>query len=353
MKSNILSKILSLSGLCLLLASPSLYSSPLPDLTQYSQDFVLEEKQIFIPGYPDAFNPSIVRWKDGRLLLSFRARDPLTDAPNLMGFIWLDEDYEPTSKPSILKVIGGRPLTHSRAQDPRLVQIGKKYYIAYNNILSDQDLETRRMLIAPLHEFMNHFFIIEPQYLLNFVGDPKNWREKNWSPFDYHGELLFSYSLNPHRVLKPTLTDESCYSMALTEANVYWPWGELRGGTPALIDGKEYFGVFHSYLDMKTIQSNGKKISHYFMGAYRFKAEPPFNLTAISDEPIYGREFYTSPDYPTWKPLRVVFPGGLIFDEDFVWVVYGRQDHECWVVKLDKQGLLDSLVPLKKIKTDR
>lgn len=352
MKSKILSKLLSVSGLCLLLASECLPAAPFPDLTEKTQDFVLEEKQIIIPGYPDAFNPSIVRWKDGELLLCFRARDPLTGLTNLIGFVTLNEDYEPIGKPSLLKIIGGRDLSISRAQDPRLIRVGEKYYIVYNNILNDDDLETRRMLVAPLHEFMNHFFIIDPQYLLDFVGDAKNWIEKNWAPFDYFGELMLSYSLNPHRILKPTLKNESCYSVALTEAEVKWPWGGLRGGTPSIRDGKEYFGIFHSCIDMKTVQSNGKKISHYFMGAYRFKAEPPFEMTYISPEPIYGREFYTSPEYPTWKPLRVVFPGGLIMDKDFVWVVYGRQDYECWVVKLDKKGLMKSLVPLKKIKTD-
>ena len=31
-------------------------------------------------------------------------------------------------------------------------------------------------------------------------------------------------------------------------------------------------------------------------------------------------------------------------DEEHVWIVYGRQDHELWVAKLDKKGLLESLV---------
>ena len=65
----------------------------LPDLEQNVQSFILEEKQINIPGYPDAFNPSIVRWFDGRLLLVFRARDPLNQLPYLMGFVWLNEEF--------------------------------------------------------------------------------------------------------------------------------------------------------------------------------------------------------------------------------------------------------------------
>ena len=31
-------------------------------------------------------------------------------------------------------------------------------------------------------------------------------------------------------------------------------------------------------------------------------------------------------------------------DDQFIWISYGRQDKEIYLVKLDKKGLLDSLV---------
>lgn len=322
----------------------------LPDLEQNVSSFVLEEKQIIIPGYPDAFNPSIVRWSDGRLLLSFRTRDPLTDSAHLMGFAWLNEEFEVVGKPTLLSIYGERPLKASRAQDPRPVKIGNAFYIVYNNILNDEDIETRRMLVARLHYDGKKFFIINPQYLLNFVGDPKNWREKNWSPFDFNGVLLLSYSLNPHRVFIPLLINDSCETIAVNWANIEWQYGELRGGTPSLLDGDHYLGFFHSFLDMPTVQSNGKKISHYFIGAYRFEAKFPFALTHISPQPIIGSTFYVGPEYPTWKPLRVVFPGGLVFNDKYIWVVYGKQDYEAWVFKMDKQALMNSLIPVKQEK---
>jgi predicted GH43/DUF377 family glycosyl hydrolase len=265
-----------------------------------------------------------------------------------MGFVWLNENFEPESMPTLLKIYGDRPLKISRAQDPRLIRSGDKYYIAYNNILSDDDLETRRMVTAELFYQDNQFYISSPKYHLCFSGDKKNWREKNWSPFDYEGTFHFSYSLNPHRVFLPIEENDSCETIAVTKANVFWNWGELRGGTPALLDGDEYLGFFHSFIDIKTVQSNGEKMSHYFMGAYRFESKPPFSLTQISPEPIIGKQFYTPPQYPTWKPLRVVFPGGLVFDNDAIWVVYGRQDFECWVVKMDKKLLMNSLISVEK-----
>lgn len=322
----------------------------LPDLQEDVDSFILEEKQIIIPGYPDAFNPSIVRWNDGRLLLSFRARDPLTNSTHLIGFVWLNENFEPVGHPSLLKIYQDKPLKNSRAQDPRLVKVDDEYYIVYNNILNDEDRETRRMLMARLYYNHQQFFIVQPHYLLNFVGDKANqWREKSWSPFDYEGELLFSYSLNPHRVFLPYPHTNSCDTIAVTTANLDWKWGGLRGGTPSLLHESHYMGFFHSYINMASVQSKGKKISHYFMGAFLFDKEPPFALTHISSKPIIGSTFYTPPDYKTWKPLLAIFPAGYVFDDRYVWVVYGRQDHETWVIKMDKNDLMNSLVPVEKL----
>jgi predicted GH43/DUF377 family glycosyl hydrolase len=327
---------------------PLALMASLPDLEKGAHEFVLEEKQISIPGHPGAFNPSIVRWNNGKLLLSFRSWESGVPFPNLIGFVWLTEEFEVEGEPMMLSIYGDRELTVSRAQDPRLIQVGDIYYIVYNNILSDSDLEVRRMVWAPLQYGDKGFFIENPQYITEFEGDIKNWREKNWAPFDLNGKLAFSYSLNPHRVFEPLHGTEECKTLAVTTAQIDWKWGELRGGTPALLEGGEYFGFFHTFIDMKSVQSKGKKISHYFMGAYRFQSEYPYALTQISPEPILGKEFYTPPDYPTWKPLRVVFPGGLIFNDQFIWVVYGRQDFETWVVKMDKKALLESLISVSE-----
>jgi predicted GH43/DUF377 family glycosyl hydrolase len=86
---------------------------------------------------------------------------------------------------------------------------------------------------------------------------------------------------------------------------------------------------------------------HYFMGAYLFEDSPPFSIQKISPNPIVSKTFYNGPAYQTWKPLRVVFPCGVIHNEKYIWVSYGRQDHEAWIVKLDKAGLYKSLVPFQ------
>jgi predicted GH43/DUF377 family glycosyl hydrolase len=119
-----------------------------------------------------------------------------------------------------------------------------------------------------------------------------------------------------------------------------------RGGTQAIFDKDHYLAFFHSWKDFPTIQSNGKKIAHYTIGAYTFDAHPPFAITAVSPEPLVSKDFYQPPYYKTWKPMRCIFPCGMVLSEDFVWISYGRQDHEIWIAKIDKKSLLQSLVPV-------
>ena len=65
------------------------------NLENRAQDFVLDVKQIVLPDYPHAFNPSIVEWR-GALLMSFRViPDPKHSFNSWLGLTWLNEDFEP------------------------------------------------------------------------------------------------------------------------------------------------------------------------------------------------------------------------------------------------------------------
>jgi len=316
------------------------------DLEDLAQDFVLETKRIEIPGYPRSFNPSIIRWK-GSLLFVFRIRHPQTGSTNQIGFTWLDDDFNPIGKTYLLEVETDDPDYPPKQQDPRLVAVGERLYMVYSNILPRMDRETRRMYLAELQFDGERFFIENPRSITSFMGESKLRWEKNWVPFSHDGTLYLAYSIVPHRILRPILGTESCETSFSTLGRVQWDWGVLRGGTPALeVDG-EYLSFFHSSLNMSSVHSQGKKIQHYVMGAYTFSLEPPFALNKISPGPIVGKNFYHGASYKTWKPLHVVFPCGYVFDEKYIWVVYGRQDHELWIAKLDKKGLMASLIPVQ------
>ncbi|MFH1254759.1 MAG: hypothetical protein V1646_05015 [bacterium] len=336
----------------LLLPLNSLCRESIIDLGAINHDFVLEAKRIQIPGYPYTFNPSIVRWNDS-FLMTFRIHDGEKQSIKPIGLIWLDKNFNIISKPYILEIRNQKKNTffvHESSkiaeQDPRLININNRLYMVYNNF------QVGRMLIAEIHFDNNSIFLDNPECLLYFENANPNRIEKNWVPFEYDNQLLLSYSISPHKIFLPIEGTETCKTYAYSHNNILWNWGEIRGGTPALLVDGRYLAFFHSSKCMRSNYSNGENIQHYFMGAYTFEPHQPFNITHISPNPIICDDFYTGEDYAgkTWKPLRVVFPMGFVFDDDYIWISYGKQDFECWIVKLDKNKLLNSLVPVKLVR---
>lgn len=311
------------------------------------QSFVLETKQIFLPEYPHAFNPSIIEWGKG-FLLSFRNIPDLKRKYNSdIGLVQLDRKFNPIGSPQILDLRKGSQLP-CRAEDARLIYLEDRLLIIYSD---NPNIKLTgggfRMHIAELIFDGLSFHIENCERLETFEGMRSMTREKNWVPFINNGILLLAYSIYPHKIFQPLFEDGKCATISSSNRPISWKWGELRGGTQALQIDKEYLSFFHSSKNMATVESEGQNIAHYFIGAYTFSPEPPFDITLISPEPIIGEGFYTGKKYkPYWKPLRVVFPCGYVQDEKFIWLVYGKQDHEMWIAKLDKRGLLDSLVPV-------
>ncbi|MGE0670155.1 MAG: hypothetical protein AB7O89_04400 [Parachlamydiales bacterium] len=322
----------------------------LTDLEKNPHSFILELRRIEIDGHPGSFNPSILRWNDS-LLLSFRIRDQKNVSTHQMGLVFLDEDFNPASKVYIIQMRLPPRQLPTKDQDPRLICLQDRLLIVYSNTLDEpNEKETRRVCISEVKWDGDSFFVDAIEWIEKYPGMTKLRWEKNWTPFIYEDELHLVYSLVPHHIFKPVWGTNSCVSACSSIGLVQWKWGVLRGGSQAFVVDGEYLSFFHSSINMASVQSLGKVIQHYFMGAYTFSAKPPFAITRMSKEPIIGKKFYNGVAYKTWKPLLVVFPGGFIFNEKFIWVVYGRQDHELWVAKLDKKGLFDSLVPITSMK---
>lgn len=326
---------------------------------ELAQNFVLETRKIEIPDHPYAWNASIVQWR-GSLLMSFRemveAPPPelslFSSGPSLLGLVWVDDEFKPQGKAQIIN--GLDPLLSRYAEDARLINIDERLYLVYNDNTESVINEWGfKMHIAEIDYDGENFIVVSTDRLIDYPIANKMRREKNWVPFCYQNQLLLSYSISPHNVFKPIVGDNRCEAFSNSFEQLYWEWGELRGGTPALIHGNHYLSFFHSVKWMTSHYSKGELIPHYFMGAYAFSLEPPFRITHISKEPIIGTGFYDGEDYdPYWHPVRVIFPCGFLFDSRYIWITYGRQDHEIWVVKLDRQGLLKSLTPVSSFYSD-
>jgi len=332
------------------------------DLELAKSDFVLETKQVEIPGHRDAFNASIVSWR-GSLILSFRELPlPMEMCENTvnsasisrMGLVFLNEDLKVEGPAYLLQipeaVINGELV--SRAEDARLINVDEHLYIVFSDNRDEVVTEGRfRMYVGEL-DFNGHsFFFKSLERLGQFPFELSTRREKNWSPFDYEGRVLLSYSISPHLVFEPLLDgSESCSFFSLSSSEIGWKWGELRGGTPALRIGSSYLAFFHSSIDMKSVHSEGESALHYFIGAYMFEKDKPFKLTHVSKEPIIGENFYHGKKYPYyWKPVQAVFPCGFVHDGEYIYLSYGRQDHEIWIAKIDKQKLIETLSPVGEV----
>lgn len=315
------------------------------DVERDPSSFILEARKIEIEGVKEPFNPSIVQVQGG-YLLSFRFFDSLTGKSNKMGLVLLDRNFKEISPFQEVFLPAIDPSIESTAQDPRLIAVNDRLFVVYSNRLDPKNKYTSRMVVAELTCKEGNCTLGDPFFILDFPFFKEDAQQKHWVPFTQNGNLFLSYTIQPHRVFKISYDGRSCDLAAETDAMIQWPYGEVRGGTQAIALENEYLAIFHSTIEMKSEQSNGQKISHYFMGAYTFSKDPPFELKSISRNPIVAKGFYSPPYYETWKPLRCIFPMGLIVDEECAYILMGRQDHEIWLIKCDLEGLLNSLSPV-------
>ena len=164
-------------------------------------------------------------------------------------------------------------------------------------------------------------------------------------------QLFFVYSIVPHRIVMAVPTrrngEQQGMTVSLTQVSEYnWGYGELRGGSPAQLVGNKYLAFFHS-----SGRFQSKYIISYYMGAYLFEARPPFRITHISYEPIVAKTFINESLggwASRWRDY-VIFPMGFVFNDAHIWVSYGRNDREGWIVKLNRTGLIASLQPVNSI----
>ncbi len=317
---------------------------------QFESNIVLESTKIPIPNFKNAFNPSVIRYQ-GSLILSFRyIPDRKDNFTSYIGLVFLNEDLTPQGDARLLNLRVGSTVK-SRAEDARLITVGDKLYAVYSDNPEDKD-STKfqrahfRVYVVEIWFENGEIKLGQPEKLNEFDGNNPNLREKNWIAFDDHGLMKLAYSIEPHLIFLPNLAGR-CVTIANTTRAASWGFGALRGGSPAFLVGDEYLAFFHSSVKESTKHSKGKPMMHYFMGAYTFQKDMPHALTSMSRVPIVGKGFYTDSGEPFkgyWKPVRAIFPGGYVFDDNYIWVAYGKHDEDIWVSKLDRRALMSSLV---------
>jgi predicted GH43/DUF377 family glycosyl hydrolase len=325
---------------------PAQHKISLPNLN--NPEIVLETKQIFLPEFPDAFNPSIIALDEEQgFILVFRYSPDRFGQHwiSYVGAVYLDKNFDPVSKPQLLSIRHAKSKTPSQSEDPRIFSFRGRYFIIFNDCLEIENPSTaqrRDMYLTELYCSQDGFSLSSPIKLFHEQKYNEQWWQKNWVPFLSHEAFFLIYSIDPHNIIYPNLARGNCWSVYETESELNWKWGHLRGGTPALLVDGEYLSFFHSSIKTESDVSQNFELWHYFMGAYTFSPEPPFQITKITPSPLAGEGFYTSSNYEK----RVIFPGGYAVVNSRIYVTYGKDDQEMWVATLNKAALMKFLKPI-------
>ncbi len=304
---------------------------------------VLDVKEFLINSY----NSSIISHNDG-FLIFFRYDELYYDQQNYdskIGYIELDKNLNQIGK-GLHKVI----FDNADNEDPRVFYFKDKKHLLWNTL---NDKGYRVMKMTEIDQFLGDIFVSSQKEIV--LDLKKNKVEKNWVPFSYNVQgkekLAFKYSIgkNENVFLEGDFGKEKLKFSSMDEFtrpdHHLWKWGEIRGGTPALLIEDQYLAFFHSSFKC------GDGSSWYVMGAYTFQKEYPFKITGISPYPIFFKGIYNSHVSNLTNPLlRCVFPSGFTIrkkeGKELIYLSVGENDTSTKILIIDKDNLLNELVKI-------
>ena len=282
------------------------------------------------------------------------------------------------------------PYVEMTGEDPRVITLGnfssQTLYVAYCQRYHRANPELWMSYAQVL--FVDGSLKLDTTINFNYKLESMK-EQKNWSPFVVNNsQLLFIQSIDPHRIVheikvsyqyfkelfckgtskmscivfvrqtahKQHVFGETLYLSNGPAGNLsrVWQYGELRGGTPALLvhtadsDQPQYLAFFHS---SNMPPRTGSVLQTYAMGAYTFCAKPPYRILKMSSKPIVHKSMYSG----NWTNLPlsyyhidyVVFPMSFILDGNTIYLTYGKQDSEGWMIRIDMRKMIDSMVVIE------
>lgn len=219
-------------------------------------------------------------------------------------------------------------LDFEQYEDPRVIVYNDKIYVSCVTYTHDKmHLMHQKMLV--FDENFNHIDNIHFEYGFNGKNRDKNTgKEKNWTFFIQNDKLMCVYKMSPHTVVEFDWNG-NVVSEYITHTNIQsnWEFGFCRGGTnPILKDGR-----YHSFFHSSVFWKNEK--NRYVMGYYEFEAAPPYRIINMSKTPILWGNSADEIIYPEANP-PVVFPCGLILENDNFIVSFGLNDEKTGIIKI-------------------
>ena len=220
-----------------------------------------------------------------------------------------------------------------RAEDPRLFVHNDELYMFYTNGWKmgycKIDVQFNEKGYIDKCEFGKPVLPDPPEHI-RFKGS--DGRQKNWSPLSYKGELCVLYSFEPLTFMR--LRDG--YSWTI-ETDIFkdYKYGLAKGGTPLhKMDNGDYLTILHSTMKFEPDLT-------VYLGA-ALVLDQDLNPKRISKYPLIAPVIMKDP-YSYLDTTFVVFPAGIIRDNDKWIVSCGINDHSTGLLILSDELLENNL----------
>ena len=163
--------------------------------------------------------------------------------------------------------------------------------------------------------------------------------EKNWCPIPESN--LFVYQCGGEFIINNKISKDSWISRG-----VVWPFGDIHcGSTPILIDGK-YFMFYHSSLKLEFKESEkGYSPRQYYVGALMFSSTPPYEVLAITEQPLFFGSFNNK--VVNGSPAAVFVTGSVLLSNLSLMFSLGLNDCESHVAEVPVENLLNKMVKFR------
>lgn len=216
-------------------------------------------------------------------------------------------------------------------EDFRLVCIGGEIYGVFNDQLGSMGSKSpgRRSMYLARFAFTNNQLEMKHRIPLHFPGavefyngpNIESFVEKNWTPFVFENELYLLYTIDPFLVLKPNLETGECVELSRKNFDVAC-FAFPRGGTPGIVVDDCFVSFYHAFYKEKETRW-GLKQQCYYMGAFAFSKEVPFDVIGKIDAPIGNPDMYFK--------RKIVFPSSLIYRDGKLRLFWGADDKKMFM----------------------
>lgn len=267
----------------------------------------------------------------------FRLSDGSMRLPHLshLRVVYMSPDGTTVQKVSVLPdLLPMEPWEELGIEDPRITQIGDTYYVTYVAISRQMGIVTALMTTHDFQTFTRHgiIFTTENKDVVILPGGA------NDEFVAYHRPVSCSGVSAPSIVSSrsPDGLHWGQHQLLLGPRPGMWDCVKVGAGPPPIRVPEGLLLIYHGV----DVASSGSPVGTYRVGAALIDAEVPSRVIARSHAPLI--EPLHQHEREGFVP-NVVFPTGIVVDDDDVLLFSGAADEVTTVTRLSTRAILDQL----------